>query len=73
MEKQEFTITVYTENQVGLLHRITTIFTKEKLTWKASPLRKAKSREFIGLLSLLQRPRNRSLRLSSKLRSKSKY
>ena len=31
MEKQEFTITVYTENQVGLLHRITTIFTKRKI------------------------------------------
>jgi acetolactate synthase-1/3 small subunit len=31
MEKQEFTITVYTENHVGLLHRITTIFTKRKI------------------------------------------
>ena len=31
MEKQEFTITVYTENQVGLLHRITTTFTKRKI------------------------------------------
>ena len=33
---------------------------KEKLTWKASPLRKAKSREFIGLLSRLQRLRTKS-------------
>lgn len=31
MEKQEFTITVYTENHVGLLHRITIIFTKRKV------------------------------------------
>ncbi|HAH49791.1 MAG TPA: acetolactate synthase small subunit [Balneola sp.] len=31
MEKEEFTITAYTENQVGLLHRITIIFTKRKV------------------------------------------
>tara|TARA_R110002124_G_scaffold183735_5_gene351203 strand:+ start:12226 stop:12750 length:525 start_codon:yes stop_codon:yes gene_type:complete len=31
MEKQEFTITVYTENHVGLLHRISIIFTKRKV------------------------------------------
>ncbi|HCD53459.1 MAG TPA: acetolactate synthase small subunit [Balneolaceae bacterium] len=31
MEKQEFTITAYTENHVGLLHRITIIFTKRKI------------------------------------------
>ena len=31
MEKQEFTITAYTENNVGLLHRITIIFTKRKI------------------------------------------
>lgn len=31
MEKQEFTITAYTENHVGLLHRITIIFTKRKV------------------------------------------
>lgn len=30
-EKQEFTITAYTENNVGLLHRITIIFTKRKI------------------------------------------
>ena len=30
-EKQEFTITAYTENHVGLLHRITIIFTKRKI------------------------------------------
>jgi len=31
MEKEEFTITAYTENHVGLLHRITIIFTKRKV------------------------------------------
>ena len=31
MEKQEFTITAYTENHVGLLHRLTIIFTKRKI------------------------------------------
>lgn len=30
-EKQEFTITAYTENHVGLLHRVTIIFTKRKI------------------------------------------
>lgn len=30
-EKQEYTITAYTENHVGLLHRITIIFTKRKI------------------------------------------
>lgn len=31
MKKQEFTITAYTENHVGLLHRISIIFTKRKV------------------------------------------
>ena len=31
MQKEEFTITAYTENHVGLLHRITIIFTKRKV------------------------------------------
>ena len=31
MRKREFTITAYTENHVGLLHRITIIFTKRKI------------------------------------------
>lgn len=31
MNKQEFTITVYTENQVGLLNRIAIIFSKRKI------------------------------------------
>ena len=31
MEQQEFTITAYTENHVGLLHRLTIIFTKRKI------------------------------------------
>ena len=31
MQKQEFTITVYTENQVGLLNRIAIIFSRRKL------------------------------------------
>jgi len=30
-EQQEFTITVYTENHVGLLHRLTIIFTRRKI------------------------------------------
>ena len=30
-EKQEFTITVYTENQVGLLNRIAIIFSRRKI------------------------------------------
>lgn len=30
-DKQEFTITAYTENHVGLLHRLTIIFTKRKI------------------------------------------
>ncbi|OYY03464.1 MAG: acetolactate synthase small subunit, partial [Sphingobacteriia bacterium 35-40-5] len=29
--KQEFTITVYTENQIGLLNRIAIIFTRRKI------------------------------------------
>jgi len=32
MSKQEFTITVYTENQVGLLNRIAIIFSRRKLS-----------------------------------------
>ena len=31
MEKQEFNITVYTENQIGLLNRIAIIFTRRKI------------------------------------------
>jgi len=31
MNKQEFTITVYTENQIGLLNRIAIIFTRRKI------------------------------------------
>ncbi len=31
MEKQEFTITTYTENQVGLLNRIAIIFSRRKI------------------------------------------
>jgi acetolactate synthase small subunit len=30
-EKQEFNITVYTENQIGLLNRIAIIFTRRKI------------------------------------------
>ena len=29
--KQEFTVTVYTENQVGLLNRIAIIFSRRKI------------------------------------------
>src|SRR6476659_3745487 len=32
MLKQEFTITVYTENQIGLLNRIAIIFSRRKLS-----------------------------------------
>src|SRR6187549_2763002 len=32
MQKQEFTITIYTENQVGLLNRIAIIFSRRKLS-----------------------------------------
>lgn len=32
MNKQEFTITVYTENQIGLLNRIATIFSRRKVS-----------------------------------------
>src|SRR5260221_3583883 len=31
MQKQEFTITVYTENQVGLINRIAIIFSRRKI------------------------------------------
>ncbi len=31
MQKQEFTITVYTENQIGLLNRIAILFSKRKI------------------------------------------
>lgn len=31
MQKQEFTITVYTENQIGLLNRIAVIFSRRKI------------------------------------------
>ncbi|MBS1947075.1 MAG: acetolactate synthase small subunit [Bacteroidetes bacterium] len=31
MQKQEFTVTVYTENQIGLLNRIAIIFTRRKI------------------------------------------
>src|ERR1041384_4234116 len=31
IEKQEFNITVYTENQIGLLNRIAIIFTRRKI------------------------------------------
>ncbi|MGI8951683.1 MAG: acetolactate synthase small subunit [Chitinophagaceae bacterium] len=31
MQKQEYTITVYTENQIGLLNRIAIIFTRRKI------------------------------------------
>jgi acetolactate synthase-1/3 small subunit len=32
MQKQEFTITVYTENQIGLLNRIAIIFSRRKIS-----------------------------------------
>ena len=32
MSKQEFTITIYTENQVGLLNRIAIIFSRRKIS-----------------------------------------
>ena len=32
MNKQEFTITVYTENQIGLLNRIAIIFSRRKVS-----------------------------------------
>lgn len=31
MENKEYTISIYTENKIGLLHRITTIFTRRKM------------------------------------------
>ena len=31
--KQEFTLTVYSEDQIGLLNRITIIFSEEKLIY----------------------------------------
>src|SRR5437868_13167664 len=31
MQKKEFTITVYTENQIGLLNRIAIIFSRRKI------------------------------------------
>ena len=31
MSKQEFTITVYTENQVGLINRIAILFSRRKI------------------------------------------
>ena len=31
MSKQEFTLTVYTENQIGLLNRIAIIFSRRKI------------------------------------------
>src|SRR5436305_39348 len=31
MSKQEFTVTVYTENQIGLLNRIAIIFSRRKI------------------------------------------
>ena len=31
MQKQEYTITVYTENQIGLLNRIAIIFSRRKI------------------------------------------
>jgi len=31
MQKQEFTVTVYTENQIGLLNRIAIIFSRRKI------------------------------------------
>lgn len=31
MNKKEFTISIYTENQVGILHRLTTIFSRRKI------------------------------------------
>ena len=32
MENKEFTISIYSENQVGVLHRITTIFSRRKIS-----------------------------------------
>ncbi|MGE8241909.1 MAG: ACT domain-containing protein, partial [Sphingobacterium sp.] len=31
MEKQEYTITLYTENSIGLIGRISTIFSRRKI------------------------------------------
>lgn len=31
MSKKEFTVTVYTENQIGILNRIATIFSRRKI------------------------------------------
>ena len=31
MEEKEFTLSIFTENKIGLLHRLTTIFTRRKI------------------------------------------
>ena len=41
MLKQEYTITVYTENQIGLLNRIAIIFSRRKINFP-NFLRKSK-------------------------------
>ena len=54
MQKQEYTITVYTENQVGLLNRIAIIFSRRKLnieSFNSSPS------EMASITSLMQRLR----------------
>ena len=42
MNKQEFTITVYTENHIGLLVRIATMFSRRKINIRSEERRVGK-------------------------------
>ena len=50
MVKQEYTITVYTENQIGLLNRIAIIFSRRKINIDSLNTSPLKLTAFIVLL-----------------------
>ena len=48
MNKQEYTITVYTENQIGLLNRIAIIFSRRKINIEIEVDMKGNDGSFFG-------------------------
>ncbi|GIR99817.1 MAG: hypothetical protein CM15mP102_06380 [Flavobacteriales bacterium] len=49
-KKKNFTISVYTENNVGLLHRLSAIFLKRHINMRVLVLLSQKLRMFLDLL-----------------------
>jgi acetolactate synthase-1/3 small subunit len=50
MERKEYTITLYTENSIGLIGRISGIFSRRKINIESLILRLQKQKEFTVLV-----------------------